>query len=32
VINLQYVLYEHPGSKEAELARAKLASLGVKVK
>ncbi|MFZ5788766.1 MAG: tol-pal system protein YbgF [Acidobacteriota bacterium] len=32
VINLQYVLYEHPGSKEAELARAKLASLGVRVK
>ncbi len=32
VINLQYVLYEHPGSKEADLARAKLASLGVKVK
>ncbi len=32
VINLQYVLYEHPGSKEAELARNKLASLGVKVK
>lgn len=31
VINLQYVLYEHPGSKEAELARAKLASLGVRV-
>ena len=32
VINLQYVLYEHPGSKEAELARTKLGSLGVKVK
>jgi tol-pal system protein YbgF len=32
VINLQYVLYEHPGSKEADLARSKLASLGVKVK
>jgi tol-pal system protein YbgF len=32
VINLQYVLYEHPGSKEAELARTKLAALGVKVK
>jgi tol-pal system protein YbgF len=32
VINLQYVLYEHPGSKEAELARAKLGALGVKVK
>jgi tol-pal system protein YbgF len=32
VINLQYVLYEHPGSKEAELARNRLASLGVKVR
>jgi tol-pal system protein YbgF len=32
VINLQYVLYEHPGTKEAELARTKLASLGVKVR
>jgi tol-pal system protein YbgF len=32
VINLQYVLYEHPGTKEAELARSKLAGLGVKVK
>jgi tol-pal system protein YbgF len=32
VINLQYVLYEHPGSKEAELARERLASLGVKIK
>ena len=32
VINLQYVLYEHPGTKEADLARTRLASLGVKVK
>lgn len=32
VINLQYVLYEHPGSKEAELARARLQGMGVKVK
>ncbi|MBZ5587863.1 MAG: tol-pal system protein YbgF [Acidobacteriia bacterium] len=32
VINLQYVIYEHPGSKEAELARSRLAALGVKVK
>ncbi|HPW56888.1 MAG TPA: tol-pal system protein YbgF [Thermoanaerobaculaceae bacterium] len=32
VINLQYVLYEHPGSKEAELARARLQAMGVKVK
>ena len=32
VINLQYVLYEHPGTKEADLARTKLGSLGVKVR
>ena len=32
VINLQYVLYEHPGTKEADLARTKLSSLGVKVR
>jgi len=32
VINLQYVLYEHPGTKEAELARSRLADLGVKVR
>lgn len=32
VINLQYVLYEHPGTEEAELARKKLTALGVKVK
>ena len=32
VINLQYVIYEHPGSKEADLARSRLATLGVKVK
>jgi tol-pal system protein YbgF len=32
VINLQYVLYEHPGTKEAELARSRLAALGVRVK
>jgi tol-pal system protein YbgF len=32
VINLQYVLYEHPGTKEAELARSRLAAIGVKVK
>jgi len=32
VINLQYVIYEHPGSKEADLARTRLAALGVKVK
>lgn len=32
VINLQYVLYEHPGTKEADLARSRLAALGVKVK
>lgn len=32
VINLQYVLYEYPGSKEADLARERLSSLGVKVR
>ncbi len=32
VINLQYVLYEHPGSKEASLARERLATLGVNVR
>jgi tol-pal system protein YbgF len=32
VINLQYVLYEHPGTKEADLARERLASLGVKIR
>jgi tol-pal system protein YbgF len=32
VINLQYVLYEHPGTEEADLAKKKLTSLGVKVK
>jgi tol-pal system protein YbgF len=32
VINLQYVLYEHPGTEEAELAKKKLTALGVKVK
>ena len=32
VINLQYVLYEHPGTREAKLARERLAALGVKVK
>lgn len=31
-INLQYVVFEYPDSKEAELARARLQSLGVKVK
>ena len=28
VINLQYVIYEHPGSKEAELARSRLPPSG----
>lgn len=32
VINLQYVIYEHPGSKEAELAKDRLAALGVRVR
>lgn len=32
VINLQYVLYEHPGSKEAALARERLTALGVNIR
>ncbi|MBI5280321.1 MAG: tol-pal system protein YbgF [Candidatus Solibacter usitatus] len=32
VINLQYVLYEHPGTPEAKRAKDELAKLGVKVK
>ncbi|NCO69127.1 MAG: tol-pal system protein YbgF [Acidobacteria bacterium] len=31
-INLQYVVFEYPDSKEAELARTRLQALGVKVK
>ncbi len=32
VVNLQYVVYEHPGTKEADLARAKLRSLGITIR
>jgi tol-pal system protein YbgF len=32
VINFQYVIYEHPGSKEAELAKDRLNALGVRVR
>ena len=32
VVNLQYVVYEHPGTKEAELAREKLRSLGLNIR
>jgi len=32
VINLQYVVYEHPGSPEADLAREKLRSLGLNIR
>lgn len=32
VINLQYVVYEHPGTKEADLAREKLGSLGITIR
>jgi tol-pal system protein YbgF len=32
VLNLQYVVYEHPGSKEADLAREKLRSLGLTIR
>jgi len=31
-LNLQYVVYEHPGSKEADLAREKLRSLGLTIR
>lgn len=32
VVNLQYVVFEHPGTREAELAREKLRSLGMKIR
>ena len=32
VVNLQYVVYEHPGTREAELAREQLRSLGVTIR
>ncbi|RLE31321.1 MAG: hypothetical protein DRJ61_11520 [Acidobacteria bacterium] len=32
VVNLQYVVYEHPGTKEADLAREKLRSLGLNIR
>lgn len=32
VIHLQYVVYEHPGTKEADLARDKLRSLGITIR
>ena len=32
VINLQYVVYEHPGTKEADIAREKLGSLGITIR
>jgi tol-pal system protein YbgF len=32
VLNLQYVVYEHPGTEEAELARARLQSLGLTIR
>ena len=32
VLNLQYVVYEHPGTKEADLAREKLRSLGLTIR
>ena len=32
VVNLQYVVYEHPGTREAELAREKLRSLGLNIR
>ncbi len=32
VVNLQYVVYEHPGTQEADLAREKLRSLGLNIR
>lgn len=32
VVNLQYVVYEHPGTREAELAREQLKSLGLTIR
>ncbi len=32
VVNLQYVVYEHPGTPEADLARQKLRSLGITIR
>lgn len=32
VVNLQYVVYEHPGTPEADLAREKLRSLGITIR
>lgn len=32
VVNLQYVVFEHPGTREADLAREKLRSLGLTIR
>jgi len=32
VVNLQYVVYEHPGTREADLAREQLRSLGLTIR
>jgi tol-pal system protein YbgF len=32
VLNLQYVVYEHPGTKEADLARERLRSMGLTIR
>jgi len=32
VLNLQYVVYEHPGSQEADLARERLRALGLNIR
>jgi tol-pal system protein YbgF len=32
VVNLQYVVYEHPGTREADLAREQLKSLGLTIR
>ncbi len=32
VVNLQYVVYEHPGTEEADLAREKLRGLGLNIR
>ncbi len=32
VLNLQYVVYEYPGTQEADLARERLSSMGMTIR